>query len=248
MDGQTSGQSIEGEEQSVVTGEEGNKWLDIQKGDLTILDIIVNGQNATRHLVYMLLLDSEDGKIGQFQDMDFEFPWKTVNVKQYEFVVASKFIELLQSEYGFMYEYTQVNKYCVNVKKNGGLFEDNLALKVARNVQTGNINHCEIVSIQCTEKWKAGDVSGSKNVGGPPKKQTPVTSGGANTDEVDLSHVKIEKVGDKDKHSKKSSGVVKKPLTQEEWLVIQNMRKHGKIKMCICMYYFQCTFEMRRFK
>ena len=57
-----------------------------------------------------------------------------MNVKQYEFVVASKFIELLQSEYGFMYEYTQVNKYCVNVKKNGGLFEDNLALKVARNV------------------------------------------------------------------------------------------------------------------
>ena len=66
MDGQTSGQNIEGEEQSVVTGEEGNKWLDIQKGDLTILDIIVYGQNATTHLVYMLLLDSEDGKIGQF--------------------------------------------------------------------------------------------------------------------------------------------------------------------------------------
>ena len=84
--------------------------------------------------------------------MDFEFPWKTVNVKQYEFVVASKFIELLQVEYGFMYEYTQVNKYCVNVKKDGGLFKDNLALKVARNVQTGNINHCDIVSIQCTEK------------------------------------------------------------------------------------------------
>ena len=60
----------------------------------------------------MLLLDSEDRKIGQFQDVDFEFPWKTVNVKQYEFVVASKFIELLQSEYGFMYEYTQVNKLC----------------------------------------------------------------------------------------------------------------------------------------
>ena len=82
----------------------------------------------------MLLLDSEDGKIGQFQDVDFKFPWKTVNVKQYEFVVASKFIELLQFEYGFMYEYIQVNKYCVNVKKNGGLFEDNLALTVARNV------------------------------------------------------------------------------------------------------------------
>ena len=77
MDGQTSGQSVEGEEQNAVTREEGNKWLDIQKGDLTILDIIVNGQNTTRRLVYMLLLDSEDGKIGQFQDVDFEFPWKT---------------------------------------------------------------------------------------------------------------------------------------------------------------------------
>ena len=95
MDGQMSGQSIEGEQQSVVTGEEGNKWLDIQNRDLTILDIIVYGQNATTHLVYMLLLDSEDGKIGQFQDVDFKFPWKTVNMKQYEFVVASKFIELL---------------------------------------------------------------------------------------------------------------------------------------------------------
>ena len=104
--------------------------------------------------------------------MDFEFPWKTVNMKQYEFVVASKFIELLQAEYGFIYEYTQVNKYCVNVKKDGGLFKDNLALKVARNVQTGNINHCKIVSIQCTEKQKAGDVYGSKKVEeGPPKKQ-----------------------------------------------------------------------------
>ena len=71
MDGQTSGQSIKGEEESVVTGGEGNKWLDIQKGDLTILDIIVNGQNATRHLVYMLLLDSEDGKIGQFSGCGF---------------------------------------------------------------------------------------------------------------------------------------------------------------------------------
>ena len=58
----------------------------------------------------------------------------------------------------------------VNVKKNGGLFEDNLALKVARNVQTGNINHCEIIFIQCTEKQKAGDVYGSKKVEeGPPK-------------------------------------------------------------------------------
>ena len=93
------------------------------------------------------------------------------------------------------------------------------------------------------------DVYGSKKVeGGPPKKQTPVTSGGANTDEVDLSCVKIEKVGDKDKHSKKSSGVVDKPVTHAEWSVIQNMRKHGKIKMCICMYYFQCTFELRKFK
>ena len=135
-----------------------------------------------------------------------------------------------------MYEYTQVNKYSVNVKKDGGLFKDNLALKVARNVWTGNINHCEIVSIQCTEKWKAGDVYGSKKVEeGPPKKQAPVTSGGANMDKVDLSHVKIEKMGDKEKHSKNSSGVVNKPVMQEEWAVIQNMRKHGKIKMCICM-------------
>ena len=62
-----------------------------------------------------------------------------------------------------------------------------------------------------------------------PKKQAPVPSGGDNTDEVDLSHVKIEKMGDKEKHSKTSSGVVDKPVTQEEWAVIQNMRKHGKI-------------------
>ena len=54
-------------------------------------------------------------------------------------------------------------------------------------------------------------------------------------DKVDLSHVKIEKMGDKEKHSKNSSGVVNKPVTQEEWAMIQNMRKHGKIKMCICM-------------
>ena len=67
-------------------------------------------------------------------------------------------------------------------------------------------------------------------------------------DEVDLSHVKIEKMGDKEKHSKNSSGVVDKPLTQAEWAVIKNMRKHGKIKMCFCMYYFQCTFELRKFK
>ena len=82
----------------------------------------------------MLLRDSEDGKIGAFQDVDFKFPWKTVNVKQYEFVYATKFIELLQAEYEFEYEYTQVNKYCVNVKKEVGVFKDNLALKVARNV------------------------------------------------------------------------------------------------------------------
>ena len=52
---------------------------------------------------------------------------------------------------------------------------------------------------------------------------------------MDLSCVKIEKTGDKEKHSKNSSGVVNKPVTQEEWAMIQNMRKHGKIKMCICM-------------
>ena len=141
-----SGQSREEEQQTVVTGE------GIQNGDLSLADIIVYGHNATTHLVYMLLRDSEDGKIGEFQNVDFEFLWKTVNVKQYEFVVASKFIELLAAEYGSKYEYTQVNKYCVNVKKEGGVFKDNLALKVARNVQTGNINHCEIVSVQCTDK------------------------------------------------------------------------------------------------
>ena len=58
-----------------------------------------------------------------------------MNMKEYEFVVvASKFIELLAAEYGSKYEYTQVNKYCVNVKKEGGVFKDNLALKVPRNV------------------------------------------------------------------------------------------------------------------
>ena len=42
-------------------------------------------------------------KKGEFQDVDFKFPWKTLNVKQYEFVYATKFIELLQAEYGFKY-------------------------------------------------------------------------------------------------------------------------------------------------
>ena len=129
MDGQMSGQSGEEEQQTVVTGEEG-----IQNVDLSLADIIVYGHNATTHLVYMLLRDSEDGKIGEFQDVDFKFPWKTVNMKEYEFVVASKFIQLLAAEYGSKYEYTQVNKYCVNVKKEGGVFKHNLALKVARNV------------------------------------------------------------------------------------------------------------------
>ena len=110
----------------------------------------------------MLLRDSEDGKIGPLQDIDFQFLWKTVNVKQYEFVYASKFIKLLQAGYGVKYTYTQVNKYCVNVKKQGGVFKDNLALKVARNVWTGNINHCEIVSVQCTEKQKAEEVDVAK--------------------------------------------------------------------------------------
>ena len=82
----------------------------------------------------MLLRDSEDGKIGPLQDVDFEFLWKTVNMKQYVYFHASKFIELLQAEYGFNYAYAQVNKYCVNVKKQGGVFNDNLALTVARNV------------------------------------------------------------------------------------------------------------------
>ena len=154
-----SGQSGEEEQQTVLTGEEG-----IQNGDLPITDIIVYGHNATTHLVYMLLRDSKDGKIGEFQVMDFKFPWKTVNMKEYEFVVGSKFIELLAAEYGSKYEYTQVNKYCVNVKKEGGVFKDNLALKVARNVQTGNINHCEIVSVQCTDKQKADEVDGANTV------------------------------------------------------------------------------------
>ena len=83
MDGQKSGQSIEEEQQTVVTGEEGNKWPDIQNRDLSVADIIVYGHNDSTHLVYMLLRHSEDGKIGEFQDVDFEFPWKTVNVKQY---------------------------------------------------------------------------------------------------------------------------------------------------------------------
>ena len=108
-------------------------------------------------------------------------------------------------------------------------------MKVARNVWTGNINHCEIVSVQCTEKQNAADVDGDKTVEeGPPKKQPslPVRD---NPDDVDLSCVKIEKMGDKEKHSKNSSGVVNKPFMQEEWAMIQNMRKHGKIKMSICM-------------
>ena len=40
--------------------------------------------------------------------------------------------------------------------------------------------------------------------------------------------MKIEKMGDKEKHSKNSSGVVNKPVTQE-WAMIQNMRKHGNV-------------------
>ena len=66
-----SGQSGEEEQQTVVTGEEG-----IQNGDLSLADIIVYGHNATTHLVYMLLRDSEDGKIGEFQDVDLNFHGK----------------------------------------------------------------------------------------------------------------------------------------------------------------------------
>ena len=89
MDGQMSGQSGEEEQQTVVTGEEG-----IQNGDLSLADIIVYGHNATTHLVYMLLRDSEDGKIGEFLDVDFEFLWKTVNMKEYEFVNLLSYSQL----------------------------------------------------------------------------------------------------------------------------------------------------------
>ena len=216
-------------------GEEGIKRLDLQNGALSHPHIFFYGRNATTHLVYMLLRNSKDGKIGEFQDVDFDFPWKTVNVKQYEFVVANKFIELLQHEYGLMYEYTQVNKYCVHVKKNGDVFNKNLALKVSRNILTGNINNCQIVTIECTEQGKRDDEYGPKErEEGQQKEEAPLPVGD-NAAEVDLSHVKIEKKGDKEKHSKFSSAVINKPVMQEEWAMIQNMRKHGKINMCICM-------------
>ena len=63
------------------TGDKGNKQHAIQNGDVTVTAVLVYEDHNGTHFVYKLLRDSEDGKIGPLQDIDFKFPWETVNVK-----------------------------------------------------------------------------------------------------------------------------------------------------------------------
>ena len=103
-------------------------------------------------LVYSLLRVTEDGKIGWNQDIDFEFLWDTIHMKNLEFVHAENFVHLMSREYGPSYKYSMVNDYCVKVHQRDSNFRDTLALKVMRNVMSGKINKCEIVSVKCIEK------------------------------------------------------------------------------------------------
>ena len=88
-------------------------------------------------LVYILLRATEDGKIAPNQDIDFEFPWQTVRVKDMEFVHAENFMHLKSREYGPTYNYKVLNLYCVQVSQRESNFSDMLALKVRRNVTSG---------------------------------------------------------------------------------------------------------------
>ena len=71
-----------------------------------------------------------------------------------EFVHAENFMRLMSREYGSSYKYKVLNVYCVQVSHTESKFSETLALKVKRNVTTGKINMCQIVSIKCIEKNK----------------------------------------------------------------------------------------------
>ena len=79
--------------------------------------------------VYSLLRATEDGKIAPNQDIDFEFPWQTVQVKDMKFVHAENFMHLMSREYGPSYKYKVLNVYCVQVSQIESNFSDILALK-----------------------------------------------------------------------------------------------------------------------
>ena len=172
--------------------------------------------------VYSLLRATEDGKIAPNQDIDFDFPWQTVRVKDMEFVHAENFMHLMSREYGHCYKYKVLNVYCVQVSHKESKFSETLALKVKRNVSTGKINRCQIVSIKCIEKNKDDTVKEgqSGNVGDGRK-----------------SIVKIEKI-DEGEGADRQSGkpmvahVARRPVTQEEWSVIQKLRAQGKNIWC----------------
>ena len=71
-----------------------------------------------------------------------------------EFVHAENLMHLMSREYGPLYNYKVLNVYCVQVSQTESNFSDMLALKVRRNVTSGKINRCQIVSIKCIEKNK----------------------------------------------------------------------------------------------
>ena len=75
-------------------------------------------------LVYSLLRATEDGKIAPNQDIDFEFPWQTVRVKDMEFVHAANFMHLMSREYGPLYKYKVLNVYCVQVSQTESNFSE----------------------------------------------------------------------------------------------------------------------------
>ena len=173
-------------------------------------------------LVYSLLRATEDGKIAPNQDIDFDFPWQTVWVKDMEFVHAENFMHLMSREYGPSYKYKVLNVYCVQVSHKESKFSETLSLKVKRNVTMGKINRCQIVSIKCIEKNKDDTVREGQN---------------ANVGDGRTSIVKIEKI-DEGEGADGQSGkpmvahVARHPVTQEEWSVIQKLRAQGKNNFC----------------
>ena len=169
-------------------------------------------------LVYSLLRATDDGKIAPNQDIDFDFPWQTVRVRDMEFVHAENFMHLMSREYGPSYKYKVLNVNCVQVSHTESKFSETLALKVKRNVTTGKINRCQIVSIKCIEKNKDDTVREAQN---------------ANVGDGRTSIVKIEKIDEGEGADGQSgkpmlSHVDRCPMIQEEWSVIQKLRAQGK--------------------
>ena len=178
-------------------------------------------------LVYSLLRATEDGKIAPNQDIDFDFPWQTVRVKDMEFVHAESFMHLMSREYGHSYKYKVLNVYCVQVSHTETKFSETLALKVKRNVTTGKINMCQIVSIKCIENKTDETVRDRQN---------------ASVGDGRMSIVKIEKINEgagADGQSGKPmvAHVARHPVTQEEWSVIQKLRAQGKKILFLIMLY-----------